>query len=330
VIDGRPEDGLARRVGRVRIDKGTEGVKPPPVLSHATGAGPVVAVIANVHGDEVTGTIAIHELDRWLPEHLTRGTVHLYPSVNPIGLVARTRGVGADGGDLNRAFPGDAAGTVSERLASALWRDLEERGVDVLIDLHADAASAIPYAIVDRPIALKGDKAAELQKQLVACAEATGLTVLRDYPVDQYKRYRLDRSLAGAWVNRAGKVAVTVEAGPRRIVDGDAVHATAEAVRGVLNHQRMVDVRPEPHRTRVPGLWCRSTSARTKHDGLFVPALAPGIVFTTGDRLGAVRSVTGEVLDEIVAATRGLAVSWPEASWTPSGSSIGTFGVEEP
>lgn len=341
VITGRPPDTAAgrryegvmhRTVGRIRLDGrlAEQVARPPVITTTAAERGPVVAITANIHGDECTGVLATHEIDAWLQQHLARGTVHIYPTLNPAGLAARTRGMGTEGADLNRLFPGDATSTAAERLAHAIWRDLHERQPAVLIDLHADSAASIPYAIIDRPIALRGRNRAEMEAQLVALAEATGLTVLRDYPIEQYQRFGLDRSLAGALVNRSRVPAVTIESGPRRVVDREAVAVTVEAVKGVLGHLGLAEVKTRAHPTRCADApWRRSTSVRARAEGLFVPALPPGARFRAGQVLGEVRGLAGEILEEVRAPEDGLVVSWLDTCWVASGASIGTLGVPD-
>ncbi|MCA9573755.1 MAG: succinylglutamate desuccinylase/aspartoacylase family protein, partial [Myxococcales bacterium] len=115
-----------------------------PVLVHEASAGPVVAITANIHGDEATGVAVVQELDRWLAERLLKGAVVLYPSLNPAGLSNRTRVLPPDGADLNRLFPGHRDGSESERHAASIWKDLAARRVGLVIDLHADSARSIP------------------------------------------------------------------------------------------------------------------------------------------------------------------------------------------
>ena len=68
-----------------------------PVISVVAGrGGPVVCIGANLHGDECTGLGVVHSLAELLPHELGAGTVHLYPSLNPLGLeqaTDRTSGV---------------------------------------------------------------------------------------------------------------------------------------------------------------------------------------------------------------------------------------------
>lgn len=300
-----------------------------PTLVHEVSPGPVVAITANIHGDEATGVGVVHELDRWLQEpgnHL-QGTLVLYPSLNPGGLSSRTR-VTPDGDDLNRLFPGRKLGSTAERHASVIWRDLERRKVSLLIDLHADSARSIPYAIVDR--ALRRYRGADLAPEVERHARASGLTVLREYPDDQYQRYALDRSLAGAMVNQGAVAAVTIEAGPRRWLSSRAVSSTLDAVRSVLAALDVVAFEPTVHPTRVEGgPWRRAPSPRVRYAGVFREVLSPGSCFVSGDVLGLVVDLTGEVLEEVIATTQGLVISWAELSWVQAGAVVGTLGVLE-
>lgn len=105
------------------------------------GAGPRVAVVAGIHGDELEGLYVCHRLAAWLeelqrtnPAALT-GCVELYPAVNTLGLDTLTRGLPVFDTDLNRAFPGSAGGPLPERLAAALMRELS--GAALVVDIHA-------------------------------------------------------------------------------------------------------------------------------------------------------------------------------------------------
>lgn len=314
---------MTREVQNIR-PAGSEVI---PVIVHRAGEGPVVAITANIHGDEATGVAVVQDVDRHLREHLRRGTVLLYPSLNPAGLSARTR-VHPTGHDLNRLFPGAYKGSPSERHVRGIWDDLLGRRVDLVVDLHADSGRSVPYAIVDR--ALAHGKGSGLVPRLEQLAAATALTVLHEYPEDQYVRYSLDRSLAGALVNRASIAAITIEAGPRRWLDLPSVSTAVGAVLRVLAHMVLLSEAPPPTRClAVGGPWRRCGAPRTSRTGLFRERLAPGEVFEQGDVLGRVVDLRGEVVDELVAPSRGIVISWMETAWLPAGSAPGTLGVED-
>lgn len=293
--------------------------------------GPHVVVTANIHGDETTGLLAAHRLIRTLEEvGLAAGAVTVFPSLNPGGLEATTRAVPGDGGDLNRAFPGRRRGRTTERLAERIWRELTHLSPDVLIDLHADAAASIPYALLDRPVNLSAAAARTMGERLSELGQATGLTVVHEYPAELYLRYSLDRSLAGALVNRARVAAVTIEAGARRVAQPAAVGATHDAILRLLNHLGMVTAAPNPHPSQIDGgPWRRHAGPRAQMDGWLDPTISPGTVFRAGELLGQIRAVDGRVLEALQAPRAGILLSWVEATWITAGAVVGTLGVKE-
>jgi predicted deacylase len=198
-----------------------------------------------------------------------------------------------------------------------------------VIDLHADATVAIPYTIVDRPVALRGAAADEMAMQLWRLAESTGLTVLMEYAPAEYVRYGLDRSLAGAMVNTARVPALTLEVGPRGAVSSDAVEVAVQSVWGVLASLGLVDEQPEPHSTRVLGQWRRAPVPRVKVSGVFAPSIAPGQPFAAGDELGTVRSVDGAIREKVTAPAIGVVVSWVDNAWVEPRAVVGTLGLEQ-
>ena len=321
---------VRRRLGYIDIGGlGFGGPRRLPIISlQGSARGPTVVVTANVHGDECTGLHAVHHLDQLLTDAELSGTVHLLPSLNPAGLVAGSRFVPTDEGDLNRSFPGRAAGDPTERLADAIWRTLSRLAPVAVVDLHTDSLASIPYAIIDRAVARTGKSRVEMDKRLDACASATGLTVIREYPDEAYVRFQLDRSLAGALVNRLGTPAVTVECGPRRIGLVESVQTAVRAVSGILDHLGILNGPVPPHATRVQGgPWRRTSSPRTRFSGVWMPKLRPGETFERGAVLGTVRTLSGVVREEMRAPEAGLVVSWSETSWVTQGAVVGTLGV---
>ncbi len=304
---------------------------PVPVVVWSAGPGPVVVVTANVHGDEVVGVAAAHALDESLASTLCRGSVALYPSLNPRGLASLVRVQPDDGVDMNRVFPGDRHGTAASRSAAAIWTDVLARSPHALVDLHSDSSVSVPYVIVDRATMLRSGAREEMESRLGVLAAATGLLVLHEYPSDEYVRFRLDRSLAGAMVNHAGVPALTLEIGARRTVDPRAVRVASHAVLRVLHSLGMLSEPPPPPDDRpAPGRWRRSAAPRVQAAGLFTPAIAPGATFAEGQVLGTVRALDGTVREVLRADAAGLVVSWSETPWVEPRGVPGTLALKEP
>ena len=120
-----------------------------------------VLIIGGVHGDEIGGVMIARELKGWLQGKGIDG-VDVIPEVNLQAIENRERAHPTDGKDLNRSFPGDPDGTVSDRLAYDIFQ--KAKNYDCVIDLHTYGVGGrcIPYMLTD----LKKEYNVELCKQV--------------------------------------------------------------------------------------------------------------------------------------------------------------------
>ena len=114
------------------------------VYTFGKGA-PRVLITAGLHGDEVVGVATARILIDKLKNMSIRGTVRVIPVANELGLYIGSRTNPIDGKDLNRVFPGNANGSVSERLAAKIWSLVLES--DYIIDLHGCGELCIPHIL---------------------------------------------------------------------------------------------------------------------------------------------------------------------------------------
>ena len=125
------------------------GTVPIPMAVLANGAGPTVILEGGNHGDEYEGQIVLGELIRDLALDHIRGRLILMPSLNAPAAQAGLRTSPQDGKNLNRSFPGDHAGTITEQIAAYVSDELFSRG-DAFLSLHSGGSSLdiIPSALV--------------------------------------------------------------------------------------------------------------------------------------------------------------------------------------
>ena len=115
---------------------------PVTVLSHGTG--PTALVMAGNHGDEYPGQVAILKLCRELQPEQIQGRLILIPALNVPASKAATRLSPLDGKNLNRSFPGNAHGTVTDMIAHYLTTVLFPLA-DIVVDLHTGGRSVDFY-----------------------------------------------------------------------------------------------------------------------------------------------------------------------------------------
>ena len=106
-------------------------------LDAAENSGKRISLVTGIHGDELEGQLVAYLVNRRIrehPEHL-RGTVDIYPAMNPLGINTIERGIPGFDLDMNRTFPGDAEGAMTEYYVNQAFEDI--KGSDFAIDLHA-------------------------------------------------------------------------------------------------------------------------------------------------------------------------------------------------
>ena len=96
-----------------------------------------LSLVTGIHGDELEGQYVAYKLIERINAHkdCLKGIVDVYPAMNPLGIDSITRGIPAFDLDMNRLFPGNEEGDMTEYIASRIIKDLE--GSDVCVDVHA-------------------------------------------------------------------------------------------------------------------------------------------------------------------------------------------------
>lgn len=104
--------------------------------------GPIIGVSAAVHGDEVIGTEIIRRVSEELESKHIKGEIWLMPIVNHLAFESLTRNTPLDMNNLNRVFPGDPKGWITEKLAY-VFKEKVLKNLDGYIDIHSGGAVPI-------------------------------------------------------------------------------------------------------------------------------------------------------------------------------------------
>lgn len=252
-----------------------------PVLEiQAPLAGPAVALIAGVHGDEWEGQIALQWLWQQLPAMLRRGTVLLVPVANISASRAGTRLAPDDGGNLNRAFfPDIPARDYTETLAQAIDTQILSR-VTHMVDIHSGGAS-LRYPAATVVTRYRDDP---LDERVMAMARAFGS------PYCLFFRSAMPGSMPAA-ASRRGIARLSTEVGGGRETSHEMSTVCRDGLLRCLAHLGMVetDLTPAQERSEPPSLFDVSPSGMTLRataDGVFVPSVSLDERVTVGQALG--------------------------------------------
>ena len=276
-----------------------------------------IAIVSGIHGDELEGQYVCYEMIRRLEEHpeYLRGTVDIYPQVNPLGIDMARRNIPQMEMDLNRIFPGNAQGTVMERAAAAVVEDIT--GADICIDLHASDmyVREIPQVRVS----------SEFAQRLLPFAKLLNVDMIWLNATATVHESTLAHSM-----NMLGVPTLVMEMGlGLRItrVYGDQV------VEGIF------------HLMREMGLWSGPVSPvrepvissdgevefiRAEHAGIFLQDIAHRHYLRKDEKIGDIVDVlTGKVVQEIVAKKGGMVFTLREYPFVYEGSLIARILEQE-
>ena len=114
-------------------------VEVPVIVERAREEGPVLLLIAGIHGNEVNGVEIIREIISQKINKPHRGTVICIPVVNVFGFLNQTREF-PDGKDLNRMFPGSKSGSLASIFAYHLMHGVLPHA-DYCVDFHTGGAN---------------------------------------------------------------------------------------------------------------------------------------------------------------------------------------------
>jgi predicted deacylase len=276
---------------------GDDGTTIPISIIHGSKPGPVLALTAGVHGQEYAPVLALQRVLRTLDPKTLTGTVILVHVSNMPSYLARTIYYSpVDGKNLNRVFPGRADGTLSERIAAVLTRDVIERATHV-VDLHCGDGneSLRPYTYW---ITTGAPPVAEAGKQMALAFGLDHIVEDRERPGDP----KASVYLSNTAITR-GKPALTIESGGLARTDKESITAIERGIAGLLKHLAMRAEGPAPV---AKPIWIkRSEVLRSAGTGIFYPAVERGHTVAEGTIIGRVTDFHGKLLEEIRAPFAG-------------------------
>jgi predicted deacylase len=289
---------MASGVLRIAPRAGDSGAEVPFTIVHGVTSGPVLALIAGTHGMEYAPIVALQRLRTTIvPKSLT-GTVIMVHVANMPSFLGRTIYYSpADGKNLNRVFPGKAEGTLSERIADVITREVIMKATHV-VDIHCGDGneSLRPYVYW---ITTGAPAVAEAGRRLALASGFDHIVIDRGRPTDPAQSIYLSNTAI-----LRGKPALTVESGYLASTDEASIAKIEHAVAGWL---RELGMRPDGPPPVASPVWIdRSEVLTSGATGIFYPAVERGHSVGQGTVIGRITDFHGKVLQEITAPFAGI------------------------
>lgn len=264
----------------------------PTTVIHGMRDGGCITLSAGVHSREYVGIQALTELAAALRPEQIRGTIRILHCCNYEGFIQRSADVlPQDGKNLNRAFPGSANGTETERLAAFLESTVIEQS-DFLVDLHSGGycEALVPH------VYFHGAAAPEV------CAVSEAMAQLTQFP---YLVRSTARNGFYSWAGQCGMPSILLERGGCGLLQRDEVRKDLADVQNILRGLGFLLDGVEPQR---PAHQIVDTGyyEEAPCSGCWYPRRTTGAFFCKGEVLGEIRTIYGEMLETITAKTDGV------------------------
>lgn len=259
-----PLDTPGKHYGHIRIphsaDDSAWGHVMVPVCIVTNGDGPTALITGANHGDEYEGPIAIRRFLSGLDAAEINGRLITIPTLNHPAFLSATRTSPIDGVNLNRAFPGNPSGTVSQKLAAFVNDHLIPQA-DIVLDFHSGGKTLdfLPMAIshiLDDP---------EQDRRCAMAARAFSA------PYTARLREIDDTGMLDGAAERAGKTFVTTEIGGAGTTTAQSAEIAYMGLWRVLAFHGICKSNYAPEPSRALDLSDPDGFHFSQHGGLFHP-----------------------------------------------------------
>ncbi len=277
-------DRLGKQIGFLMVPHSPHddawGVTRVPIAIIANGNGPTVIVEGGNHGDEYEGQIAICDLIRTLDPAKLQGRLILMPTTNVHAVVSGTRTSPVDGLNMNRTFPGDAHGSITQQISQFIANEIFPLG-NAFLDLHSGGSSLdiLPSAVIEP------SKDPELYRRNISAARAFDaplIVVIGNYG---------DSRTATASACAAGLTTVGTEMGGGGTVRPEVLSICRRGINNFLAHLNVIENHTQSSALPVAPLYelpGHKAFVYATSDGIFEPYHVNGTNVSAGQEAGQI------------------------------------------
>jgi predicted deacylase len=273
----------------LEIAKLTSGTKIdiPVVISRGKSTGPVLLLMAGLHGDEINSVDVVRSVLEQQINKVESGTVICIPILNIFGFINFSREV-PDGKDVNRSFPGYSKGSLASQIAYHLTQTILPH-CDYIIDFHTGGKSRFNTPQV-RAV-LTNQKCADLAQAFNA-------------PFTLHSNL-ISNSLRET-ATKKEKTIIVYEGGEAKRFDKKAKSVAVLGIKKVLNYLNMADYAENinPSKTLMKRRWVRAPVS-----GFFHPRVKIGEKIKQEQLLGTICGPLGDYQENCIANKKAYVIS---------------------
>ena len=265
----------------------------PTTLINGKKEGKTVLITAGIHGGEYEGIHAACEMARDInPEDICGKLAIIHP-VSVQTFEAKEENITPiDGKNLNRVFPPQKNGTLTDKIAWTLWEKFQSK-VDFHIDMHGCYSDWITPHVYYTGVA--DDDVVEMARKAAECVDV------------KYMVRSVDTKGAYNHAGVNGIPGILIERGHSNLLSDRDTELYKKDVRNVLRYLGVINEevkKLEKKAVEVTNLVYVNSKSHLK--GCWHPNIRIDDEFKKGDKLGEVRDFFCNVLDETYAEYGGV------------------------
>lgn len=265
----------------------------PVTLINGKEDGKTILITAGVHGCEYPGIQTAIELSREINEEEVAGNIIIIHPVNIEAFKHKTSAiVPTDGKNINREFPGDENGTISQKIAHFITHQCQSQA-DFYIDLHGGDLYELATDYVYYP-GIGDDEVVSLSKEIAAIIDT-------EYMVKSSAR-------TGAYNFAAinGTPSILIERGGRGLWSKEEVIKYKKDIKTILNYLNVIADSNYENKKKNKVEITNAVYVDSEVDGCWYPNVLPGDTVNEGMIIGEIKDFFGNTVKTYNAEINGV------------------------
>jgi len=280
-----------------------QSLEVPYTVLHGAQPGKTLYVQVAQHGSEIMGLEGLRRLMTELdPAEMTGTLIYCLP--NPLAFREKTRATMFDPqpGGMNRVWPGNPDGTLTERIAHRIWTELIPHA-DEVVDLHTGSPNCPAWVYYEADgVSEKAPRETATRSEEMARLFGAPILYVETEP------YGGRKTLRACCVDK-GVPAIVPELGGHSIFDEETVRIAHRGLRNIMADTGIIRGEVKLPTRQVKLKWMadpKTFVAHTQKAGVFIPTVNLGDAVKKGQEVGYVYSPrTFQVLEHLTAPQDG-------------------------
>lgn len=282
----------------------------PVIVERAKIDGPVVLLMAGLHGDEINGVEVIRRVIRKGFNKPQIGTIICLPVFNIFGFLNLKREL-PDGRDLNRSFPGSESGSLAAQFAYHFMKEITPH-VDYVLDFHTGSAQRNNFPQI---------------RCVFEDQESLDLAKVFNPPLIINSSY-ISKTIRES-ISKKGKKMLLFEGGKTNSIEEFIVEEGLNGVKRILQHLGMRSFKIDISKDRTPIYLSESKWMRAPNSGMFQAIVKNGSFIKKGETIGLLTDPFGKIERKINALFECVIICVNESPVVYKGDAIFHIGREK-